>query len=434
MFAVQQGKHGRGAACLVVVLVTLVVLSLATGLATAEEEKIKLHYLTWAGGASADYIREDFIEPFQKLHPNIEITYEAVSFANFPDKYLTYYIAGNAPDLIHLSVGWVYDWAEKGMLTNLQPLFNRDLNPNLFFAEPLNAMRYPSMSNGDLYGMPFAFVLTSLFYNKTMFDNRGLQYPTLSWSWNDTREAAKKLVRDVDGDGKTDAWGFYSAHTYTTLDPIIHSFGGSILDDNFNVTLDQPKAVDAARFMVDLIHKDGVAPNPAVVSTSGINLFAQGNMGMLIENISQISLFRQSQFDWDVAVMPTGPEKRVVRLWPDSFGISSQSKNVEAAWEYVKFVVTQKEMDRYSGSRKVPIYRPLAISPEWLEKDQLPNKMMFIEAIAYGDPLEFRPRWGEWNDLKGNALAPAWRGQMAIETAMKNAADAIRRVLASPTN
>jgi multiple sugar transport system substrate-binding protein len=431
MFVVRQDGCRRG---LIVVLIVLVVLTLTGGLTAAQEEKIKLHYLTWAGGASADYIREDFIEPFQKLHPNIEITYEAVSFAAFPDKYLTYYISGNAPDLIHLSVGWVYDWAQKGMLTNLQPLYDRDLNPDHFFGEPMNAMRYPSMSNGDLYGIPFAFVLTSLFYNKTMFDNRGLQYPSFNWSWFDARETAKKLVRDIDGDGKTDAWGLYSAHTYTTLDPIIHAFGGRILDDDFNVVLDEPKAVEGARFMVDLIHKDGVAPNPAVVGTSGVNLFAQGNMGMIIENISQISLFRQSQFDWDVAVMPTGPEKRVVRLWPDSFAISSQSKNVEAAWEYIKFVITQRKMDRYSGARKVPIYRPLAMSPDWLERDLLPNKMIFIESIAYGDPLEFRPRWGEWNNEKGNALNPAWRGQMAIETAMKNAADAIRRILNSPEN
>ena len=143
-------------------------------------------------------------------------------------------------------------------------------------------------------------------------------------------------------------------------------------------------------------------------------------MGMIIENISQISLFRQSQFDWDVAVMPTGPEKRVVRLWPDSFAISSQSKTSRRLGNTSS---SSLRSVRWTGiaARKVPIYRPLAMSPDWLERDLLPNKMIFIESIAYGDPLEFRPRWGEWNNEKGNALNPAWRGQMAIETAMKNA-------------
>jgi multiple sugar transport system substrate-binding protein len=239
-------------------------------------------------------------------------------------------------------------------------------------------------------------------------------------------------VKDTNGDGTKDQWGFYSASTYTTLDPVIHSFGGSVLDSNFKVTLGQEKSIEAARFMTDLIYKDGVAPSPVTVKDSGVSLFQKGNMGMLIENISQISGFRTAQFDWDVAVMPKGPEKRVVRLWPDSFAISAQSKNAEAAWEYVKFVITQRKMDRYSGDRKIPIYRPLALSKDWLQEDMKPNKRVFIESTQYGDPLEFRPRWDQWNAEKNKYLNPAWRGEMAIETAMKNAADAIARILAEP--
>ena len=96
---------------------------------------------------------------------------------------------------------------------------------------------------------------------------------------------------------------------------------------------------------------------------------------MHVANISDLSGFRETAtFDWDVALMPAGPAGRVVRLWPDSFAISATSQHVEEAWAYIKFVITQTKMDRYSGARKVPVYRELATSPEWLEEDRGPTR------------------------------------------------------------
>ncbi|HHW10979.1 MAG TPA: sugar ABC transporter substrate-binding protein [Firmicutes bacterium] len=399
--------------------------------AAAAEEKITLHYFTWATGASMDYIKEDFIIPFQKLHPNIEIKHEAVSFGQFFDKLVAYHVAGNPPDLMHMSVGYVYDYAQQGFLLNLQPYFDRDLKESDFFMEPMKAMRYPTMENGDLYGIPFAFVMSTFYYNKSMFAEMGVTPPPANWTWDYVREIGRKFTVDTSGDGKPDRWGFYSTYDYKLLDMIIHSYGGATLNDKFEVVLNQPAALSAINFLVDMIHKDLVAPPLSAGSAN--NLFTQQKLAMVVENISTLSTYRsQAKFDWDVAHMPAGPVKKVVRLWPDSFAISAKSKNIEAAWEYIKFVITQTKMDRYSGERKVPIYRQLATSKEWLELDKLPNKMILIENIPYGDPLEFRPLWGQWNDARGNALAPAWRGEISVAYAVENAANIIRNIINPP--
>src|SRR5690606_4253960 len=121
-----------------------------------------------------------------------------------------------------------------------------------------------------------------------------------------------------------------------------------------------------AQFLVDLIHVDRIAPG---VTADGNGLFRTGNLAMHVTNMSDLSGFRETaSFDWDIALMPAGPAGRVVRLWPDSFAISSTSKHVEEAWEYIKFVITQTKMDRYSGARKVPVYKALATSPERSEE------------------------------------------------------------------
>lgn len=414
---------GRERNCIVLAVLALVLMVALP--AVGATEKVKLRYLTWDTGADVDQVRKDFIEPFQQLHPDIVIEHETIAFSQFWDKLLVYYASGNAPDLMHMSVGYLNEYAEMGLLLNLQPYFNRDLKASDFFAEPMRAMRYPSQQSGDLYGIPFAWVMTTLFYNKTMFDEQGVSYPNMDTDWYNVRDIGRKLAKDTNGDGKNERWGFYSSYQYTSFDPILHSFGGRILDDKYNVMLDNEKGQITTQFMVDLIHKDQIAPP---VTQSGINLFSQGNMGMLVENIYTLSQFRQqASFDWDIAVMPRGPEKRVVRVWPDSFAISSVTKNAEAAWELVKYVITKRQLEN-----KVPIYRPLALSKEWMQADQKPNKRIILESTAYSDPLEFRPRWGEWNTLKNNLLAPAWKGEVSVANALKNAADAIRGVLAAP--
>lgn len=411
-------------------IVLLLFVALASSPSGAQQqEKIRLHYFTWAGGAAADYIREDFIEPFQELNPHIEIYYEAVSFGQFFDKLVTYHLAGTPPDLMHMSVGYVNEYAANGMLLNLQPLFERDLNPDDFFLEPMKAVRYPSMEDGDLYAIPFAFVLTSLYYNKGLFDDAGLMYPDDDFTWEDVRTYGRTLTRDRDGDGVMDQWGFFSTRNYTLLDPVIHAFGGRILDDDYNVVVTSPEAVAGAQFLVDLIHQDRVAPHPNLGFNQTV-LFQQGKLAMSVALTNNIHEYRQvgDTLDWDVALMPIGPAGRVVRLWPDSFAISAQSPNVEAAWEYIKFVITQDKLDRYSGERKVPIYKPLATSAEWLELDKVPNKMKFIEAIPYGHPLEFRPNWGEWEGQR-SLLNPAWYGEMPVEQALANWGQAIENAV-----
>lgn len=413
-----------------IVIQVIVMLFLVTAFAAGQEqEKISLHYLTWAT-TGEEMIREDTIEPFQELYPHIEFEYEAISgLNNFLDKLITYQLSGNVPDLIHVSVGHLYDLADMGLLHNLQPWFDRDLNPDDFFMEVTDAVRYPTQ-DGDLYAMPFSFIVTPLYYNQTMFDEAGVAPPTYDWTWDNLRDAARRFARDSQGDGLLERWGFWSRNRYDQYDTVVHSFGGRLLSDDYRTAmLYSPEALDATNFMINLMWQDGAAPTPQEERGQG-NLLSRGRVAMAIAQINDISTMREhADFDWGVSVLPAGPAQRVVRLWPDSYGIPADAKNKEAAWEYIKFAVQQETMDRYSGERKVPINRRLATSPEWLERDKEPDKMVFIESILYGQPLEFGPAWSAWNNAKTQHLAEAWAGNQDPGIALQLATEAMQREL-----
>jgi len=401
-------------------MLSVLMIAALTGYGAAQE-KVKLHYFTWATGASSTYIEEDWIAPFVADHPNVEIQHEAVGFAEFWDKLPVYIATGNAPDIVHMSVGYVYDYAKEGLLENLQPYFDRDLNPGDFFMEPFQAMRYPSMETGDLYGIPYSFLMTTLYYNKDLFDAAGVSYPVRDWTWDTLRDASKLLTRDHDGDGTPDKYGFVSQNSYLLYDPLVHAFGGSILNEDYTqVTLDSAEGVAAAEFLIDMIYQDRSAVN------GGLNLFTDQTAAMAVMSTIELPYEREMGLNFDIAIIPEGPAKRVVRVWPDSFAIPSDAAHKEVAWEFIKYVITRTEMDRYSGARKVPVYRDLALSPDWLEPELMGDKTVFIESIAYGHPLEWRPAWGSWESKLRAALAPAWRGEIAPAIAVRQAAEAIQ--------
>lgn len=411
-----------------VLFIALSIFFATAALAAQAAETVKLHYFTWAGGGSAETIRRDWIEPFEMAHPNVKVEYEAVAFGQFFEKLTTYIAAGNPPDLIHMSVGFVYDYAQRGLLTNLDPYFNRDLRASDFFMEPAKAVRAPSMETGALYAIPFGFVEGILYYNKDAFAQGGLLPPNRNWTWDDLRAVSKKLTFDADGNGQPDRWGFWSTADYKLFDALLHSFGGATLNDDYTkVVFDQPATVQGVKFLRDMIWEDGSAPPPSAWQG---NLFSSAKVAMHVDNISSITTYRQAAaFDWEVALLPKGPARRVVRVWPDSFAIPSGSKHKEEAWALIKSSITRKQLDEYNGVRKIPFYKALATSPAWLERDQKPNKQVFLDAVQYGDPLEFRPRWGEWEGRRKAEIEKALRNEVPVETAVKMAADVVRGVL-----
>lgn len=402
-------------------LALMLALVLVIPAAALAAEQITLHYFTWATGGSATQIQEDWIEPFQEKFPHIKIEYEAVGFGEFWEKLPVYIATGNAPDIIHMSVGYVYDYAKQGLLENLQPYFDRDLNPDDFFMQPFDAMRYPSMEDGDLYGIPYSFIVSALYYNIDMFDRAGVAYPDETWTWDMAREVSRRFVRDSTGDGVIDKWGYVIDNSDYFFPSLVHAWGGSVLNEDYTqVTLNSPEAIDALTFVVDWVHQDG----SALVGSNGD--FTRQNAAMALMTTMELPYMREQGVNSNVQIVPAGPEKRVVRLWPDSFAIPADSQYKEEAWEFIKFAITRDEMDRYSGERKIPVYKSLATSADWLQPELMGDKMVFIQSIIYGEPLEWRPNWGAWGSKLRTGIAPALLGQMSPAEAIMRTAEAIQ--------
>jgi multiple sugar transport system substrate-binding protein len=208
----------------------------------------------------AERERKEVIEEFEKEHPNIDVVLEANPWDIHYQKVLTTTIAGKGPDVYGMSVAYFTSMAKQNLLMNLDPYVKGWLTDKDYFTNLLGEDRYPSRKTGGLYGVPYAFVNSILYYNTTLFDASALNYPDKTWDYEKLLLNAKKLTKDLNGDGKPDQWGFCPDISWEVLDSIIKVYGGKVLNDDLNrCMLDDPKAIEAIQWMVDLVHKYRVA-------------------------------------------------------------------------------------------------------------------------------------------------------------------------------
>jgi multiple sugar transport system substrate-binding protein len=395
---------------------------------------VTIRLMCWEGTiGTRDIVVDELIPGFTEQHPNINVEYEVLPWAEYWTKIAATAAAGNMPDIYCNSVAYLWDHANRGMSANLQPYFDNDLNPDDYFMELAVVERYPD-GTGDLYGFPFRWVVGALFYNKQLFDEAGLDYPTDDWTYSDVLEAARALTKDTTGDGETDQWGILAGTNHIFLDSLIKSNGGQVISDDYSrCMLTEPEAIEAIRWMTDLVEQ-GVSPSPSVAQGFAQGIFPSGQVAMMVDGSYQTVPWHQIEdFEWDVVMQPRGTVDRIVYGGPDSLSISRQSPHVEQAWEFLKYMISPEIQQRGDiiGLGSLPILQEAAYSEAWIQAAGQPdNAQVFADSGPYVQGADFGSQWIEWRATIMNAeLSQALLGQRSVEESAAAACQAIDAVL-----
>ena len=144
-----------------------------------------------------DYFQsESQIEMMQKLFNDFEASQNQftaervyVPFADFGKQLTLGMASGELPDLV------IIDGCEMAAYITMG-LFGEINDANIKWDEYIEGPMSSTMMDGNHYGIPFATNCTALFYNKTMFDAAGLNYPDENTTWAEFREMANTLTKD----------------------------------------------------------------------------------------------------------------------------------------------------------------------------------------------------------------------------------------------
>lgn len=383
-------------------------------------------------GIYADPLRlqtaQEQVAAFKQENPGINVSVEAVPFAQYYDKLSTEVAAGSVYDVFMISGAYFSRIAPTGVFENLSPdIKESGIDLTKYTMDPEN-----STYRQQVYAMPYELDVQGLYYNKDAFDRAGVAYPTSGWTWNTLLDAARKLT-NTDSSGKTTQWGFYAENLYPSWVSFIAQNGGSILNDNNKVcTMDQPAAVDALQFMVDLMYRYHVAPAPTALP-QGADPFQAGLVAMRLDGSYSVRPALQfSSFHWGIAPLPTG-KRRGAAYWTQGVAISSKSADKQDAWKFVAFLMSDRGQRVFARSKMAtPSLRSVALSPDYLSAP--PEGMgAFLADYAAGAPVPFMPNWFEIMRGSSSAIGAqmdlVWLNKERVQDAVQKICPAVNRLL-----
>lgn len=291
---------------------------------------------------------------FERDNPGVRIVIEQST-----DHYesLQAYKSDEAPDIIE-SGGWAL-FNHKGMFVDLLPYVDdvpglrEDLNPGI--------MRV-ACKDGNLPGLPVDVALPLIIFNKEMFDQAGLAYPTDEWTWDEMMELAKRLtIRNEQGVARQFGFGF--GVDIEEFEPFVMRNGGGYLSANGSNArgyVDQPAVIEAFRKLIDAYRVHRVIRNPGEPSEAGD--LHQG-FAMTFGFTWYVGNLIHHQLDEKFGVvglphMPGGESSNMIYM--GAAGITAKSKYPRAAWEFLNHYILQRPQ-AFQSPWTLPITRSLAV-------------------------------------------------------------------------
>jgi len=319
-------------------------LALCVGSMVAAPAKIKLTYWHFLGGDMGKR-HETLIKEFNKANPDIEV--ESLYSGNawtMRDKLLAAVAGKQPPDVSMIDQFWAAQLASTGAIIKMQTLID---GPDGIDKADVNKTAWMTATvDGEIWTMPYAMSNIVLYYNKDMFKAVGLDPNKPPTTWGELVDYAKKLTRDVNGDGKVDEWGLSfpiqagtgTVYYYITF---LWQAGGELYNADYTkAVFNSPAGVEALQFWMDLVHKHGVVP--LAPPAEG---FTVGRIAMELASSSTLET-RQAKckFPIGVAHIPAGKNK-VTGVGGNNLAIFKNTSAKEAAaWKFVKWM-TSAEMN-----------------------------------------------------------------------------------------
>ncbi len=318
----------------------VILISLLAGCSTEQGGKGKI-ILRWSGYSYPVYnkFRSEQSKFFEKSHPHVIVKYQPVT-GQYNSKLLTQLASNTAPDVFFAADLSTY--ISKNALVDLTKWYQED---TAYFQDINPALIKAQMWNGRLYALPGNSNVDILYYNKKLFDEKGLKYPDATWTWQDFLAAAKKLTIRNDK-GRVIQYG---AITSTNWPSLILENGGKIWNkDKTKCIIDSPEARVALEFWKDFYAKYKVSPTPLERRDQGTReMFIAGRAAMYWGSSWEVATFkiidkiqgRKGGLDWDATLIPRPKgKKRFIGLVYTSLGVWSGSKHPKLAYELAKFM------------------------------------------------------------------------------------------------
>lgn len=354
-------------------------------------------------------LRKKLAANFMAAHPGVTVKITVVPGTTYDQKVQTMIAGGKPPDIFGSGDVQIPNIVAKKFALDLTPFIKRDkYDLSGFYPEIIKNLTY----NGQLVGLTDNYDTQVMYYNTSLFKQAGVAEPTSDWTWDDFVAAAQKLTS---GTGSAKTYGAVYDNWFAPYFDQIWSNGGDPFPSNgTKCGYDSPQAVAAFTQITDL-YRQGLSPLPSAFSENGSEQqFLTGKVAMLIGNgrWSSYTFKDVKKFGWKIVPLPKGSAGRANFFHIGMFAIARTSKNPNAAFEFLKYMVSEEGIKAgLNDMQGLPSRKDIAESAAF--KDTAFNNEHntvepFVQSLATVHRAPSLTNFNEVQDTVTAKLSPVW--------------------------
>jgi multiple sugar transport system substrate-binding protein len=293
------------------------------------------------------------IEAFKNVQPGISVEIMDIPSADYTQKLMVMLNGGSDVDAF-----WIKDadttksLVNRGQLADLTPYIIRD-NIDL---KAYNGLAERFIIGGRIVALPARTDYYILYYNKDIFDDARVPYPSNDMTWKEWEQLAARLTSGA-GNNK-----IYGAHLHT-WQACVQNWG---IQDGKHTIIDTDYSFFKPYYeMVIRMQNAGTLWDYGSLRTGGIHYssaFLQGKAATMPQGTWFLSTILgriksgEAELRWGIAVLPhpegTPAGWTIGSATPIAMNEASQKK--DAAWEFVKFVTGDEGARFYAEAGSFP--------------------------------------------------------------------------------
>jgi len=324
-------------------------------------------------------------------------------------------LGGSGPDLFWGASDNIGPFVELKVIQPIEPYVSKTFIDS-FITEPIPANTWFQehlYQIADRVGNHLCLV-----YNKNLV-------PNPPETMNQLREMGKQLTKDMDGDGRPDQYAL--AWNYTEpffAVPFIGGYGGTIIDQHNNPTLNTPATIKAAQLIYDLANKDKIIPAECDYEIANA-LFKDGYSAMIINGPWSWGTYLENSIDIGITRIPKIDE---TGLWPTpiisplgySLNINLSGEKLKTTIKLLQFLTSpQVELEFTKAMATIPS-RKEALSNPLVKSNKLVSSSIYQVEVGVLMPVVTELRW-IWD-----AMRPSYQGIFTGNVSPQQAAEAMQ--------
>ena len=336
----------------------------------AGTEKTVLKYYTWMDEES---YASQIVDIFNQQSEDIEVELNIIPSKDYPNKMLAMLTADADVDVMSINgIGQYFQYSQGNALCDLTDMISEKSVDIASYGPSFRELAI----DGKYYSLPYRTMSFGLYYNKDLFDAKGIPYPE-NLNWEEYAEIARELT-----DKDAGVWGgFVSSGLNAPL--MTSQMNSNFIDDDTTGIAAWLEYLNQL-YSVDQSHMSFV--DMKATSADGTKMFENGEVAMLLDGEWIVNMVEEAKdkgetdVNYGVATIPQLDKngKKVTTGGVSTYvAISDKCQNKEAAFEFVQF---------FAGKEAAKIIAENGVLPALVD-DEIKDTFLNAKAVDGAESL-----------------------------------------------